>query len=257
MQTTQRPMIGGIGITGSTLKIIAIVTMFIDHIGAVIVERWLIYDAYASQTYQYNPRILLLDQILRSVGRIAFPVFCFLLVEGFSHTRNVWKYGLRLGSFALVSEVPFNLAIAGEVWSAEYQNVFFTLLIGLGVMISCEGIRKWSVGSGYTWPGRLVKGILCLAALAAGMICAEYLCTDYGARGVLSIGVIYLLRGSSLWQTLGGAATFYWELPAPVAFLPIAAYNGKRGLKMKYLFYIFYPVHLLLLYGVACFMGIA
>jgi len=68
--------------------------------------------------------------------------------------------------------------------------------------------------------------------------------------------VIYLFRQNSAQQALAGALAFCWELPAPLGFLPVAFYNGRRGWRMKYVFYWFYPVHLLILYGIACCMGI-
>ena len=128
------------GLSGSTLKLIAIITMFIDHIGAVIVERMLyVTGNTGSFTYEQMQN---LDTILRSIGRIGFPLFCFLLVEGFLHTRNLGKYALRLLVFAVVSELPFNLAFAGQLFFAGYQNVFFTLLIGLITMWGCRMIEE-------------------------------------------------------------------------------------------------------------------
>ena len=251
MQKEYRPLLGEKGISGSTLKLIAVLTMLIDHVGAVIVERWLLWDAAASNPYAFHPRVYLLDQVLRSVGRLSFPIFCFLLVEGFSHTGNLKKYLLRLLGFALLSEIPFDLAFAGTAVSLKYQNVYFTLFIGVAAIGGMEKIKS------RMQMGKIRKIVLCLILLVAGLFLGEVLRTDYGAKGVFSIVVLYLLRYSGLWQMVGGGATFLWELPASLAFLPIAAYNGKRGWKLKYIFYIFYPVHLLVLYGIASFMGIA
>ena len=92
------------GLSGSAIKIIAIVAMLIDHIGAVIVERMI--TAQSGGVYSYEDPLVVLDTVLRGIGRIGFPIFCFLLVEGFVHTRNVAKYALRLFAFALISEVP-------------------------------------------------------------------------------------------------------------------------------------------------------
>ncbi|MBE5869236.1 MAG: conjugal transfer protein TraX [Lachnospiraceae bacterium] len=237
------------GISGSTLKVIAIVTMLIDHIGAVILERWLVWNAVTSGTYSYDPQVLMVNQVLRSIGRVSFPIFCFLLTEGFLHTSSVVRYAVRLACFALLSEIPFNLAISGSLFSGDYQNIFFTLLIGLLVMIFVDFVWK-RCG---TKIGSVLLGI---GGIGLGMLLAEFLRTDYGAKGIIGIIVIYLFRQNSAQQALAGALAFCWELPAPLGFLPVAFYNGRRGWRMKYVFYWFYPVHLLILYGIACCMGI-
>ena len=87
--------------------------------------------------------------------------------------------------------------------------------------------------------------------IAIGMYLAWWIDTDYSYKGVFLIAVLYLMRYSRLYQCIGGAASVTWELPAPVAFIPVYLYNGKRGLQMKYFFYWFYPVHLLLLHAIA------
>lgn len=148
------------GIPGSTLKIIAIITMFIDHIGAVVLEGKLsdLGMAQAMQTQeglqefmaQYGV-LYLMDMIMRLIGRMGFPIFCFLLIEGFIHTRSRLKYGRNLLLFALISEVPFDLAITrgmgdvpkiGGVLYPYYQNVFFTLFIGLLCMCGYEFVSR-------------------------------------------------------------------------------------------------------------------
>lgn len=237
------------GISGSTLKIIAIATMLIDHIGAVIVERMILRGVpFVGMSIK---ELYLLDQVLRSIGRIGFPLFCFLLVEGFVHTKNRVKYGLRLGLFALLSEIPFNLAFSGKVFLLKYQNVFFTLLIGFLVMAAFRQIEEKYREK------RLLSVILMVVSLAAGMAMAVLLKTDYDYLGVLSIVVLYVFRAYRPFQMLCGALSFMWEIPAPAAFLAAACYNGRRGLRLKYIFYIFYPAHLLILYFVAVILGIA
>lgn len=235
-----KPLIGRRGISGSAIKMIAIISMLIDHIGAVVVERMLYFP-------QYGDGLRTLYMVLRSIGRLGFPIFCFLLVEGFMHTRSVWKYALRLGVFALLSEVPFDLAFSGSWMYSKYQNVFVTLLIGLLVMIFMDRIGKRK------WPA-VLKAPLQLGVIIAGMYAAELLRTDYAALGVMCIVTIFLFRKNRLAQAIAGAVVFLWEIPASLAFLPVAAYNGKRGWKMKYFFYAFYPCHLLILYGIAWFL---
>ncbi len=232
------------GLSGSTLKMIAIVTMFIDHIGAVIVERMLLTRNTGVYTYE---QIYILDRILRSIGRLGFPLFCFLLVEGFQHTKHFGKYACRLLVFALISEIPFNLAFSGSVFFSTYQNVFFTLLIGLITMWGCKQVEdRVSLHAG-------LQMLLKIPVILLGYFVAEFLYTDYAGLGVICIMVIYLFRQNRMIQAFAGAVAFMWELPASFAFVPVAFYNGKRGWKMKYFFYVFYPAHLLLLYLIAYF----
>lgn len=235
------------GFSGSTIKMIAAITMLIDHVGAVIVERMLLQGGQAGivkELYQ-------LDKVLRGIGRISFPLFCFLLVEGFCHTHSRMKYGLRLMCFAFISEIPFDLAFTGKVFSNKYQNIFFTLFIGFCMMAVFHIIEeRWK-------EKQLFAILLMLSTLLAGMGGALILKTDYDYLGVLSIAVLYICRRNRSIQMLGGALSFLWEMPAPAAFLIAAGYNGKRGFSLKYVFYVFYPVHLLILYLLAVNLGIA
>ena len=236
------------GISGSTLKMIAIIAMLTDHIGAVVV--------YGFWRHAWDNRCLeIIYYVMRLlIGRIAFPIFCFLLVEGFSHTHNVVKYAVRLFLFALISEIPFDLAFQGKLFVPEYQNVFFTLFIGLLVMMAYRGIAEKLKAA--VW----IKLILYIVALGAGMGLAYWLETDYDALGVLCIMALYIFRKKKVAQIAAGSAVLLFsggsELTAPLAFIPIAFYNGERGLKIKYFFYLFYPVHLLVLYFIAYFLGL-
>ena len=142
------------GISGSTLKMIAIVTMVIDHIGAAVLARLLMVNGLG-ELDQTNADAIMLwlsangalywtYTIMRMIGRVAFPIFCFLLVEGFLHTHDVKKYAMRLGLFALISEIPFDLAFSSKILEFNYQNVFFTLFDD---RLPCSG-RKRRVESG-------------------------------------------------------------------------------------------------------------
>lgn len=237
------------GIPGSTLKIIAIVTMFIDHIGAVVLERFV-----EEGTFLY-----VLDRILRGVGRVAFPIFCFLLVEGFFHTRNKIKYAQRLAAFAVISEIPFDLATSGSLINLGYQNVFFTLLIGFLTICALDKLKKWELQSGRT--KRVIKWLFTIVIMAAGIVAAHFLKTDYSFGGVLAVVVMYSLHVQRQTAMLGGwlVLTAYnlYEVFAIVDVFLIKLYNGERGLKLKYIFYAFYPVHLLVLYFVAVAIGAA
>lgn len=244
------------GISGSTLKLIAIVSMFIDHIGAAVLENGLLDSTLAPAGAALRSQLISLDRILRAIGRPAFPIFCFLLVEGFLHTRDAKKYALRLFLFALISEIPFDLAIHGKPVAWNMQNVYFTLLIGLLVMMASARFsqntsgnpapRELRIGK-YRLDNVWIQSLIFALGLAAGYL----LRTDYGFKGVLLIEILYFFRYDRRNQCVAGAIAMSWELPAPLAFLPVYAYNGKRGLSLKYFFYLFYPVHLLILAGIA------
>ena len=204
------------GLDSFQLKCIAVVTMIIDHIGAVIFPENIVW---------------------RYIGRVSFPVFCFLLTEGFVHTRDVKKYILRLAVFAAVSEIPYDLAFRNVILEFEHQNVFFTLAVGVWALYAIEKNTWW-----------LARGSIILLAMWA----AETLHSDYGLKGILLIMIYYFLREEkwpkiifgALWNPLWGRIQSYGML----ASIPIALYNGKKGPSMKYVFYGFYPVHLIILY---------
>ena len=209
---------------GTVLKLIACLSMFIDHLGAVCFSGMMGF---------------------RIIGRLAFPIYCFLLVEGAVHTRNMKKYILRMGIFALISEVPFDLAFYHRLVYTGHQNVFFTLGLGLLAIWFLEHpIEQLDI------PDVLYK---LLAIIAAGLI-AEFFNTDYGFTGIAVICIFYYLRGQPqlkypiaaiLLAAMGGV-----EVSAVLALIPILLYNGQRGRQtkvMQYGFYIFYPTHLLLI----------
>lgn len=250
------------GITGSTLKLIAIITMFIDHVGAVIIERMIMQSGVPDTANEEammsfiteHADIYMIDIVLRLIGRLGFPIFCFLLIEGFGFTRNVKKYAGRLFLFALISEIPFDIGFVGEPIYWGYQNVFFTLLIGLLVMIGfrfIENKREWN---------KALRLIVFAVILLGGMALAEIMRCDYGAIGVLTITVMYLFRHRKVFGSLLGCAALttlsITEITAFFALIPIRLYNGKRGLNIKWLFYVFYPAHILLLYLVAYALGL-
>lgn len=142
------------GISGSTLKLIALVTMLIDHIGAAVLYRmWAVRHAMPNEITWIGELsiegLVRAYQITRSVGRVSFPIYCFLLVEGFQRTHNKWKYLKRLTLFALISEIPFDLAFSSTVLEFENQNVFFTLLWGLLAMIAADCLERkvWYAGN--------------------------------------------------------------------------------------------------------------
>lgn len=314
------------GISGSTIKIIAVIAMLIDHTAAVVMLRQILANGLRNAAMggqaqiinwlQENAVLYYGYQIMRMIGRLGFPIFCFLLVEGFQRTRNVKKYALRLGLFALISEIPFNLAITGNLWHTGYQNVYFTLLLGLLALCAYSffagyeqagtekdlpaALRMVLTVTGVLLPAaypavfltfksmgsRLIcSGIFCLVtvlvlflygrkkgfrsvqtacaditALVPLMFLAEFMYTDYAGMGVLTISAMYLFRKNKVKSMLAGCIILtvmsISEVPAFLALIFIALYNGKRGLKMKYFFYAFYPAHLLLLYLLAMLLGL-
>lgn len=240
--------------------------MFIDHVGAAFLGRIIVgfdtlsHAAESHAVFKALPWMLEWDKLIsvyyttRYIGRIAFPIYCFLLVEGFKRTRDVGRYALRLGIFAIVSEIPFDLCFNASIIEFTYQNVFFTLFIGLITMIAVDraGGHKWSEN---IMADRICRYFFAAAFTVAGIAAAELLSTDYAGTGVMCVMVLYFFRNRRVAQAVAGAVAFSWEITAPLAFLPILAYNGKRGLKLKYFFYAFYPVHLLLIYIVCVIMG--
>lgn len=239
------------GITGSTLKWIAIITMLIDHIGATVLTKQLIHNwSIAGQAGLISvDGLYVVMYITRQIGRIAFPVFCFLLVEGFQRTKDIQKYIYRMLLFAIISEIPFNLALTGEFCYPDSQNVMLTMLIGLLTMQGCYMLEQHV-------ENKIIGYIGCALCCGAGVIVAEVLKTDYAAKGIIAIMVLYFLRRNRLWQMLGGCVSFIWEPAALLAFPVIWFYNGERGMKMKWFFYAFYPLHLFILYLICVILGL-
>lgn len=243
-------------LSGSALKIIAMVTMLIDHAGAVIVEYMIASSMYDEQT---RAALTTLDKMLRGVGRTAFPLFAFLLVEGFVHTRSRVRYLIRLIVFALISEVPFDLAVYREVCHPEYQNVFFTLALGFLMMMGLEKVKTIKVGADGRPLGDVAQTVLKLIILIAASAASYLIKSDYIAVGVAVIALFYLLRDMPYGSVIAGGVGGLIVLSNPwtlLSLIPIALYNGERGLKLKWLFYIIYPAHLLLYWFIAVNTGV-
>lgn len=210
-------------ITGFSLKLIAMLSMIIDHVG-----------------YIFFPNVL----FLRGFGRLAFPIFCFLLVEGFFHTKNQLSYFKRLLFFAFLSELPFDLALHNSFLDWQHQNVFFTLALGLSSIFFLE---EMTIKKSYS------------LLLFLNFIIAYFLNCDYGIGGILLILIFYKAKESPFIYFVLSALIYYlffntFQLFALFAFIPIAFYNGKRGPSSQIYFYFIYPVHLLLLYFIVNFI---
>lgn len=215
------------GLKGSHLKWIAIVTMLIDHIGAFLLEPAIVTGLVSSEFRGLNT-------VLRLIGRLAFPLFTFLLVEGFTHTRNVKKYLIQLGIFALISEIPFDLANGGVFFDFTYQNIFFTLFIGLLVISLFNQFEEM----------KYLRWVIPVI----GMRLAAALQTDYAAFGILVIFIFYYFRADKQLRNPIAAILLLRQPTAIFALVPIQLYNGERGKQNKYFFYLFYPAHLLFLF---------
>lgn len=219
-------------LSGSALKMIAIITMFIDHLGAIILKEIPACNTalFSIRNYSYS-----IYRLSRDIGRVAFPIFCFLLVEGFIHTHNRFKYSRNLLLFALISELPWNIWHGGLTYPK--QNVFFTLFFGYLAFCAIEHF--------YT---NQKAQFLCLAAL---FLVSYYFNADYGWKGYIFLLIMYLFRFEKATQALVGSCWLYYEWKACFAFISINMYNGQRGFIKgkfgKYFFYAFYPLHILLL----------
>lgn len=265
------------GISADWLKIIAMITMVIDHVGAALLPE---------------------AEILRLIGRASFPIYVWLLVMGFVHTSSRKKYMLQMAVFALISEVPFDLAFSGRL-TFEWQNIYFSLLWALLLMAVLEKVldaadEKREAERQTAQRRRRKTGMesaalaACLALiLTAFMIPARFLHFDYGCTGPVLAAVFYLnyrigkpplltgfllfsfsnlctpvvdgllnggirdgvLLRAEIWN--GALSTALTECCGAAAVPVIRQYNGVRRWKRgKLFFYLFYPVHLLILYGI-------
>ncbi len=241
-------------LNSNMLKIIAAASMLIDHIGYLIIGSGII------RMYERDmPEYLMWYQIycvLRTIGRVAFPVYVFLLTEGIAYTRDWRKYAIRLGIFAVLSEIPFNLMKYQSVIVWGTHNVFFTLLLGLLTVKTAEFLCENTVFN----KTHQYDLFFWLIVTTAGCTLSIWMNTDYSYIGIILTVFFYRFRYDRKMQCTGG---FFWLLVTlgklyyigglAAAFLLIYYYNGARGSeKGKYLFYLFYPAHILLLYWFYC-----
>ena len=233
------------GISSAGLHIIAMAFMLMDHLWATLLpgQEW-----------------------LTCLGRIAFPIFSFLIVEGYFHTHDFKKYLLRLLIFALISEIPFNLMCGGTFFYPIHQNVIWTFLLGLlGIHLMETVHKKYNV-----WIYTLVCILVCMAGLIIGTLCM----VDYYGPGVLMVFVFYFFHDKKWWCLLGQILSLYWinvvllggliytinlfgidiefyqQGLALLALIPIWLYSGEKGFHSKffqYFCYSFYPGHMIIL----------
>lgn len=210
---------------GTALKLIALVTMVIDHVGDIF---------FPEQMW------------MRAIGRLAMPIFCFCVAEAYIHTRDRRAYLERLGLFALISELPFDFAHAGGIDLAQ-QNIMLTFALAVMALMAYDYLYE-KQGGGIR--GTVVGG---LAVAGIGLLSIA-LRADYNFSAVGLVFVFYVLRDRDPFIRNVGAVAFEalvrnvgiyrWGV---LSFFPLMMYNGKRGRGLKMFFYLFYPGHLLLL----------
>ena len=230
--------------TSFSLHIMAMVCMLCDHLWGISVVN---------------------HDVFTCIGRLAFPIYAFMIVEGYFHTGNLRKYVKRLFLFAILSEIPFNLVMGSSLFFPLHQNALWSLLISIGLIHWNEKVKGQQV-----WKRILVVlATLCIAYIG-GMITF----VDYHNAGIFMVLTFYFFRGKKWWHYLGQLLClwyincemiggFGYEIPllgdtyfvarqsiALLALIPIWMYGGKQGYYSKTLqriYYVFYPLHLLLL----------
>ncbi len=259
MEIEQRK--GGLALTAAFLKWTALLSMLIDHTALVLLPVLLRWAAASPQPIPIQT-IQNVYITLRCIGRPAFPLYLFLLVEGFAHTRSRGRYLLRLAAFALISEIPFDLAIHRSAPLLEFQdqNVFFTLSIGFAALMGMDAVR-------HSGMGKAGKGFGVLLIAVAAPVAAQLLRTDYGGWGVAALELVYAVSWLRDVRAPGSRAAKWYLLQGLVMVPPLlmsshlegwaavilpllCLYNGEKGRQgNRWFFYCFYPAHLLLLAG--------
>ena len=219
--------------SGSILKLIACLVMLIDHMAAFLPGDFM---DMKETLFMIGNKAISLRMLMHYIGRTAFPLFAFLITEGFTHTHDRKKYGINLLIFALISEIPWNLVHTGELFYSR-QNVFFTLLLGYLGLCAIDYYKN-----------DMKKTFIVLAGLLgiSLLLRADYTCFGFGF-----IILLYMLKDRRL-KAIMGCCMLPSRWIGGLAFIPILMYNGERGFAkakwIKYAFYIFYPLHLLVLY---------
>lgn len=228
----QRPVLERIKkLSNAQLKYIAFISMFIDHF-----NKSMIYPNLDSG------KLLYLSNIFDILGRIAFPLFAFMLVEGFYRTHSRWHYLGNLLLFGVISEVPFDLFTTKELMNWRWNNVMFTLAFMLVTIWIVDVIRE-KIGDEKKWLWFLISipvvAIMCLLAMFCSL--------DYDYNGILMSYFFYLFRNHPFPRILFGYLSVVKEPWVLLGLGLTLTYNGERGKQSKLLNYLFYPVHLLIL----------
>lgn len=221
------------GLSATQLKFLGLILMLGDHIGAM-----------------FFPGLLW----LRALGRLSMPIFCFFVAEGYAHTRSRGRYLLRLCMTGLISELLFDLAFhGGYTWST--QNVFFTFSLAVLSLWVADSFSETKTNAG------MHSFLQIIPVIAAGMLAWRFH-TDYSYKGVGLVAIYYWLRRTALPVRTGIGSLFLFlvrktwiQRCSALSCFPLMLYNGERGKGCKWLFYGFYPAHLVLLWGIKCLIN--
>ena len=219
--------------SGAQLKYIAFLSMLIDH-----VNKALMYPLLTEHGF-----LRYVSDVFDILGRVAFPIFMFFLVEGFFKTGNRFKYLLNLIAFGIISEIPFDLFQSAVLFQPNSNNVMFTLALALVMIWVIDELKvpKSYIISPVLWfPVSIIIVITtCLLSMIWGL--------DYEYHGILIAYFFYIFRNNQILSIIGGYLSIVKTPWALLGFGLTLAYNGERGKQNKILNYLFYPVHLLIL----------
>lgn len=215
-------------LSGAQLKYIAFLSMLIDHVNKVLIYPNL------------DGGILLhISNLFDILGRIAFPLFAFFIVEGYFKTRNRKKYLLNLLIFGVISEVPFDLFTSGTFFNPRFNNVMFSLALCL--------ITIWIIDVLKTKMPRILWYFISLIIVTVMCFVAMFLSVDYDYHAIIIVYLLYVFYNKPFLSVILGYISIIKEFWAFLGFGFILMYNGERGKQSKILNYCFYPVHLLIL----------
>ena len=236
-------------LSGSWLKVIAMISMVIDHTAYGLLRH---VEVLNEPLPIYGNHHMTWYFLMRCMGRSAFPLFAFLLVEGFLHTSNRRRYGWNLFVFALISVVPWLLTF-GRHWYNFFGNVFFTLFFGF---LALCAVSQWETERQQDSSEAILSKSNTRFAIQVFVCIAAPILLRCGVSFIL---LLYVLRHNRILQTAVGCCFLNLRWIAGLAFIPINLYNGRRGFIQgpwaKYLFYAFYPAHLLILYAFMLLFG--
>lgn len=217
---------------GAQLKYMAFLSMLLDHVNNSMITPYL----------DGKGPLLHVSNLLSILGRVAFPLFMFFLVEGFFKTRSRKKYLINLLIFALLSEVPFDLFTSRELFNKNWNNMMFTLALSLITIWIVDEIKGWlAKKSKALWYG---ASVLVVAAMCA---VAMFFSLDYDYHAIIVAYLFYIFYEKPLYGAALGYLSIIKELYSVLGFAATLTYNGERGKQYKWLNYAFYPVHLLIL----------